>query len=109
MQLKGYRIELIDVKAIEKLLKQSLAMGDSVSKGVQRIAGDIQPMASQIKTAVKDLENIQSQSRTAMVQAERAKQKGQADLMRKIYDKATNGIAQYSKLAKSLNSFSKIL
>jgi hypothetical protein len=76
MQLKGYRIELIDVKAIEKLLKQSLAMGDSVSKGVQRIAGDIQPMASQIKTAVKDLEKIQSQSRTAMVRQKEPSKKG---------------------------------
>lgn len=109
MQLRGIKIELANAKEMESLVKKSVDYCDRVNTEVQKVSQDVTNWAFTLKTSLADLEKVKKQALTAQVLAEKAKQKDQAALFRKIGDKATAGINQYSKLAKSINSFKNAL
>lgn len=109
MKLHGIKIELANAKEMEGLVKKSINYCDQVNTEVQKVAQDIANWSFTLKTSLADLEKVKKQALTAQVLAERAKQKDQANLFRKIGDKATAGINQYSKLAKSIGSFKNAL
>lgn len=109
MQLKGMRIELANAKEMEQLVKKSLNYCESVNKEVQNVAQDVSNWAFTLKTSLADLEKVKKQALTAQALAERAKQKDQANLFRKIGDKAKEGINKYTKLGKAINTVKNAL